>query len=164
MTDYEKYKKEFDKEVYVSASAEFKRVIGKKVTETIFADVDSVFEYFLSKIVNGTDKKTVRNFFMGEKVKAPSVTFYFDKFEKNKVIQYSFKKQNIKGGNEFQIFKFTFTPTNKKFTKVSYSHSIKLPTTITGFNGKLGGIKFRSDIKKEARLAFAKAKEVLEKK
>ncbi|NQZ66322.1 MAG: hypothetical protein HRT99_03860 [Mycoplasmatales bacterium] len=156
MTNYEKFKEEYDKKVYVSFTAEYKRIIGKSISKVIPTDPETLFKKILSIIIKGSDQEGKESFLIGDLIKFEKLNIFIEKFDKDTEIEYRFKKPHIKKGYEFQIYNFKFKKLKDNSTKLTYSHSVKLPTTITGFNGKLGTIKFKNDVKKESLKMFEK--------
>ena len=151
---FKKFEEEFNKEVYRSVSAEYRRNVGKRTTKTVFAPVDKVFREIMKIIVKNSNKEGAVKFYVGEKIIAKGNTVYITKFEVNKKIEYRFKTKHSKGGNEFHTFLFIFKSTRNGFTRMMYSHGVRIPTTVTGFNGRLGTIKFKMATGKEANSTF----------
>ena len=141
---YEKFIEKMNTPNYVSQTAEYKRNIHKTVKEEIFNSTDKVFALILKSILKDTDKENYSYFLKGGSfLTKKGVLAYVDSFILNKEFKYITLIDKT-----YYSFSFKLKKTKFDFTKITFTQSLKRPTTIVGFNGRLGSIKYKWQAKK----------------
>lgn len=132
---------EYNKKVYTSTAAEYKRVVSKSVAETIYKPIDVLWKEMMTRIF----KSEADNVFMGQKITIEGQSAWVKEIEDKKVISIIFF-----ANEQFISQEYRFKSLKNGHTKLTYTQSVKKTRTTTGLNGQLGSIMYRWNVKKRA--------------
>ena len=142
---YDKFIERMNIPNYTSKTAEYRRNIHKTVKDEILCPVDKVFALILKSVLKDTDKQDYSYFLKGGNfLTQKGIVAYVDSFILNK----EFKYITLISGT-YYIYSFKLKKIRFDFTKIIFTQSLKRPTTIAGFNGRLGSIKYKHEAKKK---------------
>lgn len=131
----------YDKKIYTSTTAEYKRSVGKSVSETIFKPLDTLWNEMMTRVF----KEDANTVFVGQKVTIDGQHAWVKEYEEKKVVSLIFYTKE-----QFVIQEYKFKALKNGHTKLTYSQSIKKTRTTTGLNGQLGSIMYKWNVKKRA--------------
>ncbi|MCK5945696.1 MAG: hypothetical protein KAG04_00330 [Mycoplasmataceae bacterium] len=147
---YEKFNEDFEKEVYVSMAAEFKRNVLAKYSFKIVADnkKKEVFDFIVSKAVKGMMKENEinpNNIIIHENIGSKSVAAFVEKFKEGEMLEYRFRHDK-----DFYTIFIEVKEKSNGVLKIQFNRTVRRSTTVVGVNGRMGTSRFRREHKKGA--------------
>lgn len=143
---YQEYKEDYDKKYYTSMTAEYKRNSMAKYSFKLPTDrLKEVYEYVFHLFLkeNKVDDIATSEMFIGMNIGTDKQPVFIEKLVNGEIFAFSFKR-----GKDFYDVEVSMKLSHG-LVKCTVSRSVKRRETITGMNGTLAGMKFRSQHKKQ---------------
>ena len=161
LSSYEKFMEAYDKKIYTSMTAEYKRILSAVYKfKLIGYDINKIFLFLMNKFIKENDasvKKDIKFMVVGESFGGKNKFFahkYIDEKDK-KEFAYIYKNKE-----DFYIIEVRLKQINKDLIGIKIIRTVKLNKTRVGLNGQLGFIKYKKDHKK----AYSALEEHMKKK
>ncbi|WP_127942717.1 MULTISPECIES: SRPBCC family protein [unclassified Mycoplasma] len=143
--NYQQFKIEFNKKIYVSTYDEFKRLVSKSHSGIVAGVCEKVFKAVLAAVLKNTTHRG--QLYQGKKIITRQGNIAFvEQYRAPQKFELVFQK-----GPKFHSHYWRFKAISPDYTKVTFIHTIKNEHTVTGLNGKLGQFRFRREHRNQTR-------------
>lgn len=149
---YNDFNKEYEKKVYVSSAAEYKRIFTANYKYKVFEKREEVFNYLLKKFLKNVMNKDIKklpelyiNQNIGTK-KKPVFIVKIENTEKRNIFAYRYKQ-----GTDFYTIEIRVDQSRHN-SVVRLFRTVKWHKTIIGVNGQMGRRDFNKKHKAESQV------------